>query len=162
MISGWENPEPGYDLHVGSILLVEADPTICDQWTVALSAVGHAVSAVPVGRDALPLIKDGGIDLVIVDSYDPRAGIAELARSIAAVPDAPPLILVSNSPHAPEISARIGAVAFLPAPCELPDLVAAVARVVGFRSPVRIVEDEPTAPFSLSSVIVRDDLLESR
>ena len=141
--------EAGYDLHVGSILLVEADPDLLDTWTAALSAVGHAVYAVSVGRDALPMIKEGGIDAVIVDSYDPRVGIVELARTIEALPDAPPLILISGSPHAPEISARIGAVAFLPAPCDITDLLVVVGRVVGNLRPVRIVEDEPTAPVRL-------------
>ena len=95
------------------------------------------------------MIKDGGIDVVIVDAYDPRVGIVELARTIEAIPDAPPLILISDSPHAPEISARIGAVAFLPAPCDISDLIAAVGRVVGHLRPVRIVEDEPSAPVRL-------------
>ena len=151
--------EAGYDLHVGSILLVEADPAICDTWTSALSAAGHAVLAVSAGRDALPMIKDGGIDVVIIDAYDPRGGIVELARTIEAITDAPPLILVSDSPHAPEISARIGAVAFLPAPCDIDDLLATVARVAGNVRPVRMVEDEPTAPLSFSSVLIKDDPL---
>ncbi|CAN5865340.1 hypothetical protein BH11MYX2_BH11MYX2_32540 [soil metagenome] len=82
----------------------------------------------------------------MIDSYDPRIGIAELARSIEALPDAPPLILVSGSPHAPEISARIGAVAFVPAPAEPSEIANAVARVVNNQRPVLALEDEPTSP----------------
>jgi DNA-binding NtrC family response regulator len=129
---------------VGSILLVEADPSICDQWATALGAMGHAVHTAAHTRDVLPMVSDGGIDVVIVDAYDPRIGTVDLARSIAQLPDAPPLILVSASPHAPELSARIGAVAFVPKPCEAADIVAAVGRVVTTLRPVRIVEDEPT------------------
>lgn len=90
------------------------------------------------------MVRDGGIDVVVVDAYDPRVGTIDLAKSIAQLPDAPPLILVSGSPHAPEISARIGAVAFVPKPCEANEIVAIVDRVVGAARPVRVVDDEPT------------------
>ena len=129
---------------MGSILLVEADLAICDQWATALGARGHAVHTAAHTRDALPMLRDGGIDVVIVDAYDPRIGTVDLARSIALLPDAPPLILVSGSPHAPELSARMGAVAFVPKPCEASEIVAAVNRVIGTLRPVLLVDDEPT------------------
>ncbi len=93
--------------------------------------------------EVLPLIREGGIDLVIVDAYNPRAGLVELARSIEAVPDAPPIVLVSGSPDAPEISARAGAAAFLPKPCEPSELLAAVSRLLGRVRPVLVVADDP-------------------
>ena len=96
-----------------------------------------------VVRDVLPLIREGGIDLVILDAYNPRTGVVELARAIEAVPDAPPLVLVSGSPDAPEISARAGAAAFLPKPCEPGELIAAVSRLLGHVRPVLVVADEP-------------------
>lgn len=129
---------------MSSILLVESDPYICEQWATAVSAAGHAVLSATAMKDALPLIREGGIDAVVIDAYDPRVGILELARSIELLPDAPPIILVSGSPDAPEMSARIGAAAFLPKPCEPAELVAAVSRLVNALRPVRIVEDEPT------------------
>lgn len=131
---------------MGSILLVESDPETCDQWSTALGAAGHAVLAASALREAMPLIREGGIDVVIVDAYDPRTGVIELARSIEALPDSPPLILVSASPDAPEISARIGAAVFLLKPCEPAELVAAVGRQLGELRPVRAFEDEPTGP----------------
>ncbi len=97
-------------------------------------------------REGLTLIRDGGIDAVVIDSHDPRAGVVELARSIEALPDAPPLILVSGSPSAPEISARIGVAAFVPKPCEPSEIVAVVNRLLSALRPVRIVDDEPTGP----------------
>lgn len=131
---------------MGSILLVESDPETCDQWSTALGAAGHAVLAASALREAMPLIREGGIDVVIVDAYDPRAGVVELARSMEALPDSPPLILVSGSPDAPEISARIGAAVFLLKPCEPAELVAAVGRQLGEIRPLRAFEDEPTGP----------------
>lgn len=130
---------------MGSILLVESDPESCGVWSDALAAAGHSVLVAAAMREALPAIMDGGIDVVVIDAYDPRVGVAELARAIAALPDAPPVVLISGSPLAPEISARIGAATFLPKPCESADLLTAIARLVGepLRG-VRAFEDEPT------------------
>jgi DNA-binding NtrC family response regulator len=94
-------------------------------------------------RDVLPMIRNGGIDVVILDAPTPRVGIVELARSIEALPDAPPIVLVSGSPDAPEISARAGAAAFLPKPCEVGEIVAIVTRLVGHIRPVLVVPDDP-------------------
>lgn len=135
--------DPGYDFSVGSILLVEPDPTVSDPWVAALGAAGHSVHVATTAREALPLIQEGGIDAVVIDAYDPLTGIIELARRIEALPDAPPIVLISGSPEAPEISARIGAAAFVPKPCEPAELVAVANRLAGVR-PVRIVEDDPS------------------
>jgi CheY-like chemotaxis protein len=137
---------------VGSILLVEADPETCDVWSAAMSAAGHSVLAATTMREALPLVRDGGIDVIVLDAYDPRAGVVELARSIEALPDPPPIILASRSPEAPEISARIGAAAFVPTPCEPDEIVTIVNRLVGTLRPVLVVEDEPTGPTPLRSL----------
>lgn len=131
---------------MGSILLVESDPDTCDRWSTALGAAGHAVVAAFAMREALPVIREGGIDVVIIDAYQVNHGIVELARSIQALPDAPPFILVSSSPDAPELSARIGASTFLAKPCETADLLEAVGGLLGRMRPVRTFEDEPTAP----------------
>jgi DNA-binding response OmpR family regulator len=130
---------------VGSILLIESDPETSEDWSTALGAAGHAVLAASAVREAVPLIRDGGIDVVVVDAYDPRAGIVELARSIEALPDGPPIVLVSGSPDAPEVSARIGAASFLVKPVEAAEIVAAVGRLLGDIR-VRAFEDEPTGP----------------
>jgi DNA-binding NtrC family response regulator len=135
-----------YDFLVGSILLVEADPEMSDRWSDALTAAGHAVVATSAMRDALSSLREGGIDAVVVDAHDPRAGVVELAAAIAALPDAPPLVLVSGSPAAPELSARIGAACFLAKPCECIELVDAVGRLLGQVRPVLVFEDEPTGP----------------
>jgi DNA-binding NtrC family response regulator len=108
---------------------------------------GHEVLVAITMREAFLRISEGGIDAVVVDSYDPRVGVVELARTMTALPDAPPLVLVSPSPHAPEISARIGATAFLPKPCEPGELVAIVDRLTSDVRPVRMFEDEdPSGP----------------
>ena len=67
-------------------------------------------------------------------------------RGIQALPDPPPIILISSSPDAPELSARIGAATFLPKPCETSEIVNAVNGLLGRLRPVRALEDEPTGP----------------
>jgi DNA-binding NtrC family response regulator len=122
---------------VGSILLVEHSAT----WQATLDDAGHDTLSAGGMREALPLIRDGGIDVVVIDSLDPRAGVAELARGMAALPDAPPIVLISSSPHAPELSARIGVATFLANPCDAADLLTAIERLIG---PAPDFEDEPT------------------
>jgi DNA-binding NtrC family response regulator len=130
---------------VASILLVEPDTVISDEWSAAIDACGHSVLTASGMRDALRLVREGGIDVVVIDLYDPRSGIAELARGMAALPDAPPIVLISGSPAAPIVSARIGAASFVPKPCEASEVVTAVGRLLGRLRPVRIVEDDPVA-----------------
>ena len=130
---------------MGSILLVEPDTATSDEWAAAIDASGHSVLTASGMRDALRLVREGGIDVVVIDLYDPRAGIAELARGMALLPDAPPIVLVSGSPAAPMFSVRIGAATFVPKPCEASEVVMAVGRLLGRLRPVRIVEDDPVA-----------------
>jgi DNA-binding response OmpR family regulator len=131
---------------VDSILIVEADVTTSDEWAAALSASGHSVLTASGTREALRVIREGGIDVVVIDVYDPRAGVIELARGMDALPDAPPILLISGSPAAPGVSARIGAARFLPKPCEPSEVVTAVGLLLGRLRPVRIVDDEPIEP----------------
>jgi len=98
-------------------------------------------------REAFLRTSEGGIDAIVIDSYDPRVGVIELAKSLDSLPDTPPVVLVSSSPHAPEISARIGVAEFLPKPCEASELVGLLARLVSEPRPTRNFEDEdPTGP----------------
>lgn len=131
---------------MGSILLVEADAATREQWTRALDAAGHAVLEASAFGDAPTMLRDGGIDAVVIDCYggECMTDVIELVRALQKLPDAPPIVLVSSSPTAPEISARIGASTFLPKPCEPAEVVSAVNRLVGELRPVRIVDDEPT------------------
>ncbi len=131
---------------MGSILLVEADVAISAEWAFAIDASGHSVLTASGMREALTRVREGGIDVVVIDVYDPRGGATELARGMNALPDAPPIILISGSPAAPTFSARIGAATFLTKPCEPSEVVIAVARLLGRPRPVRIVEDDPEGP----------------
>ncbi len=134
---------------MGSILLVEADPETCGLWSAELGFAGHAVMTTTGMRDALMAIREGGIDVVVIDAYDPRVGVVELAAALEDLPDTPPLVLVSASPAAPEISARICAAHFLAKPCEPFELVDVVSRLLDHHRPVVVLDDEPTGPLRI-------------
>ena len=135
---------------MGTVLVVDTDPDTRSRVESAIANAGNTVLVVSSLGDAFDTIGEGGIDVVVVDSYDPRVGVADLARKLDALPDAPPLVLVSRSPHAPEISARIGVAAFVAKPLDVAELVAAIQRLLGEVRPVRVVEtavdDDPSAP----------------
>ncbi|HUS28159.1 MAG TPA: response regulator [Kofleriaceae bacterium] len=147
---------------MGSILLVESDPETRDRLGLVMREAGHEVLVAITPREAFLRVSEGGIDAVVVDSYDPRVGVIDLAKNFDALPDAPPVVLVSASPHAPEISARIGAAAFLPKPLDPGELVNAISRLVGEVRPVRQIDasmedfaagdEEPTGPVRISSL----------
>lgn len=130
---------------MGSILLVEADDATSDAWATALRVAGYDVSTASGMREALRVVREGGIDVVMIDAYDPRAGVVELARAMQALPDAPSIVLISGSPAAPEISVRISAAIFLAKPCEPSEVVAAARQLLGQLRPLRFL-DEPTGP----------------
>jgi two-component system catabolic regulation response regulator CreB len=138
---------------VGSILVVQSDPDTRDRLGTALRGAGHEVIVAFAVREALLRLREGGIDVVVFDAYDPRVGVSELARHMESLPDTPPFVLLSGSPHAPEISARVGAAAFIPKPYEAGELVVAIDRVAGIVRPVRVIdeEDEPTGPVRIAS-----------
>jgi DNA-binding NtrC family response regulator len=131
---------------VGSILIVESDPETRDRLGHALRDARQEVLHAFTPGEAIGMIRDGGIDLVVLDSLDPRVGVVDLVKSIDELPDGPPIVLVSASPFAPEISARIGAAAFVPKPLDPDEIVRLVGRLVGGLRQVRSFDDEPTGP----------------
>jgi DNA-binding response OmpR family regulator len=126
---------------MGSVLLVEADVATSDEWSRAITASGHSVLTASGMREALMVVREGGVDVVVIDAHDPPAGVVELARGMNALPDAPPIVLISESPAAPRVSVRIGAATFVAKPCEPGEVVIAVGRLLGRVRPLLVVED---------------------
>jgi DNA-binding NtrC family response regulator len=129
---------------VGCILLVETDADSRERWSHDLTLAGHSILEASTMAEAPTFVREGGIDLVVIDCYGQCVGVLELAKEIELLPDAPPIVLVSSSPVAPEVSARIGAAAFLAKPCESQELLAVISRIVGPLRSVLAFEDEPT------------------
>jgi CheY-like chemotaxis protein len=137
-------------MSVGSILVVAQDPEAARRWVTELGAVGHAVVVGSTMDEACAILRDGGIDIAVIDCEYECTGVLELARTLENLPDAPSIVLVSGSPAAPEVSVRIGASTFLAKPCEAAEVLAAIERLLGHLRPVRMLEDEPTGPRNFS------------
>ena len=132
---------------MSTILVVQPDAELHEQWTEALSRNGHEVLSVRGLDDGIARAREGGIDVVVLDAGENgtswvRALVGELDR----LPDAPPLVLVSQSPTAPELSAQVGAAGFLPKPCSSEDLVEVVARVASASVRPHPFDEETTSP----------------
>jgi DNA-binding response OmpR family regulator len=128
---------------VGTILVVQADPVLRAEWTELMRRRGHAVLEAGDIGVGVGHAREGGIDVVVLDSVDPSRSAKALIDELQRLPEPPPLILVSSSPTAPEQSAHLGAVAFVPKPCLAEDVVFAVDGVVSAR-PRGFDDDEPT------------------
>lgn len=130
---------------MSNVLIVEPDEALRAMWSEALGRNAHDVQGVGGVVDAMELIREGGHDAIVIDASE--ADLRALVAELELVPDAPPLILVSDSPRAPELSARIGAAGFVPKPCTGEDLVEIVGRVASavVRS-TRAFDDETTSP----------------
>lgn len=131
---------------MGSILVVQSDPDTRDQVGRALREAGHEVINAYAVREAVLRLREGGIDAVLFDAYDPRVGVTDLARQMESLPDSPPLVLISGSPHAPEISVRVGAAAFIPKPCDADELLSTIDRIANVTRPVRLIDEDEVDP----------------
>lgn len=125
------------------------DETVDDGWALALEASGHTVLAAVAMDDGISHLRDGGIDIVVIDAVDGTGNLPDLVAALERLPDAPPFVLLSASPAAPEISAHLGAAAFLARPCtadEMGEVVRRLSRFRGVPLPHPQFDDEPTRP----------------
>lgn len=128
---------------MSTVLLLEPDLALVDIWRVALESSGHEVVVAFSASAGADQLASGGFDVVVVDTDEEELEL--LVAAMHRLPEVPPLVLVSASPDAPDVSARVGAAAFLPKPCSPGDLDAVVGRVSG-SAPHTELSDEPTRP----------------
>jgi DNA-binding NtrC family response regulator len=131
---------------VSTILLVQPDLELNEMWAEALARTGHDVLRVQNIDDGVARAREGGIDVVVVDTDGTDDPVRALVGELERLPDAPPMVLVSDSPLAPELSAQVGAAGFLPKPCSSEDLVEIVARVASAAVRHPAFDDETTSP----------------
>jgi two-component system, NtrC family, response regulator len=131
---------------VSTVLVVEADPKLCRRWSSALELTGHTVLVAQRLTDGVHRVREGGIDLIFLDPGDGPKGLEYFVVALSRLPDPPPFILISSSPKAPEISAQVGAAAFLPKPCTGDDIVDLASRHASVPLHESALDDEPTEP----------------
>ena len=111
-----------------SVVLVASDVELREAWRRELELDRHAIIVASTAASGLERLREGGIDLVLVD-LEVAGGIGPLLAGLERLPDAPPLVLISGKIEAPALSARVGAAAFVTKLDALEELAAVVRRV---------------------------------
>jgi DNA-binding NtrC family response regulator len=114
--------------HMAFLVLLASDIGTRDAWRRQLEARRHAVIVASTAQAAVARLREGGVDIVVVD-YEVIGGIGVLMAGLERLPDAPPIVLLASAVDAPAVSAKLGAAAFVPKPCTLEELASVVDRV---------------------------------
>jgi CheY-like chemotaxis protein len=112
------------------ILVVDDDVDIRDATRLVLEHNGYLVVAASNGEEALRLLQDGPVDLILLDMMMPVMDGWGFRRS---QPDGPafvkiPVIVLTGDGRASSKAAAIGAAGYLRKPLDLDDLLATIAR----------------------------------
>jgi DNA-binding NtrC family response regulator len=113
---------------MASVILVASDIGFRDAWRVELESHSHAVIVASTANAAVERLREGGVDLLLVD-HEVLGGIHLLIAGLERLPDAPPFVLISGAIDAPALSAHLGAAAFVPKVNAVEELAAVVRRV---------------------------------
>ena len=120
---------PDHRLSLSTVLVVDDDDLLRRLMTQVLEDAGYRVIAAENGRVAWETLVDrcGNIDAVVTDVMMPEMNGVELAARIAALPGAPPLVLVSAEPYPYAVLDH----PFLPKPLQPEQLVTIVGSILG-------------------------------
>jgi DNA-binding response OmpR family regulator len=114
-------------------LVVEDDETIREALLVTLDAEGFVAEGVGSLRDARAALARQRPTVVVLDLMLPDGRADELLAELAGASNAPPTVLVSASPEAPEVARRFG-IACMAKPFDLDHLLDALNRAIAQRS----------------------------
>jgi two-component system cell cycle sensor histidine kinase/response regulator CckA len=110
------------------ILVVEDDDALRRVLVRVLGDAGHDVLAAADGEEALALVEDGPLDLVVADVVLPRLGGPALGERLRARRPGLPLVFISGWSDA---AAEGEGVAILPKPFTMRELEEVVSRALG-------------------------------
>jgi DNA-binding response OmpR family regulator len=103
------------------ILCVDDDGDVCDMMTVLLNSEGYNVTTASNMAECIAFVKEGDIDLVILDgSYEDGMG-TDLCKDIRAFSSQTPIIFLSGRAYQEDIDNGLaaGAQAYLTKPIEV-------------------------------------------
>jgi DNA-binding NtrC family response regulator len=115
------------------ILLVDDDHDVLRMMQIFLVSEGHDVRTTQRGDEAIRLVREGGIDLVMSDvNMAPVDGFEVLQRVRALQADIPVIMLSGNNdPDAIDRAAELGALTFLVKPPSFAVMTESVNRALG-------------------------------
>lgn len=128
---------------MSTVLLISAGRA--GEWADALEGSGISLLVAKELTGGVKRLREGGIDLVVIDAQGDCDSLLELVDELDVLPDPPPFLLTSASSQAPTLSARLGAIGFLPQPCTSDEMMEALTRALPGPI-VTAVEDSPTRP----------------
>jgi len=79
------------------VLVVEDEPAIADAIVYALRSEGHAVEHLTLGAQALARLREGQVDLVLLDVGLPDVGGFEVCRQLRGFSDVPVVFLTARN-----------------------------------------------------------------
>jgi DNA-binding response OmpR family regulator len=113
------------------ILVVDYEPLLCHLLRISLQQVGYVASTATRGQDALDRLKQGGIDLVLMDIAMPDMDGYALCSTLRSSTTIPIVILSSLScPEHLLLGFRAGADAYIAKPFQFREIEACVQRLL--------------------------------
>ena len=110
-----------------TILLAEDEPAIAETVLYALRADGYATEHIVLGGEALPRLRRGGIDLVILDVGLPDRNGFDVCRDLRAESEVPVLFLTARDGEADRVlGLELGGDDYMAKPFSPRELVARV------------------------------------
>lgn len=114
------------------LLVVDDEPAVREILSAMLGLCGYAVHSTGIGSDALRLLREASFDLVLLDVNMPAVSGWRVLDSLQELPDAPPVLMISDERYEAE-AARRGA-GFLAKPYRRSAVEAAVEAALARRS----------------------------
>ena len=113
---------------MAKILLVDDDPAILKVFQILLSTEGHDVRITESGEEAVEIVEQGNIDLLISDvRMSPTDGFKVLRRVHETQPNIPVIMLSAyHTKDSAEMASRLGAFCFIEKPPDTKQLIKAV------------------------------------
>ncbi|MBH47442.1 MAG: hypothetical protein CME71_04660 [Halobacteriovorax sp.] len=102
LTSGGFGPEIG-PVGQKKVLIVDDEPIVLNQLDELLRGAGYSVVSSTGGEDALNLLIQTEIDLVITDLFMPRMSGSDLSSKVRMLEEDIPIIYLSGAPNAQEI-----------------------------------------------------------
>lgn len=122
------------DGDVARIVVVDDSRSIRMFLEKALQGGGHQVLTAESGKQALPLIERGQVDVVLTDIYMPEGDGLELLMEIRRRAVRPAIIAMSSTTLGPknmlQVAQKMGARIILPKPFDAGQLLAAVEKAL--------------------------------